>query len=243
MWLNNKMEEFDDFDFETNEEWDDKEREESPVFRFVKIIVALLVIIGLINIFGLRSLFFYRTTSPSVEQNEVEMKIDAEILQVPLNIIVLTTAEEGYGSKRNKESILSLVRNAGVIWEQGGIELTIKNIHFEEKSNTLISRLYQDPNLVINNVHNFDNESINVFLVGSLGGVNGVSFGGLNTVAVADYTTVYDFRALAHEVGHTLGLSHVSESTGQLMYQGANGSNLTIDEIEVARNNVKSYER
>lgn len=237
------MKEFNDFEFEMNEERDHKEREESPVFHIVKIIVVLLIILGLINIYGLRSFFFYRITSSSVKEEKVEMKIDAEILRVPLNIIVLTTAEEGYGSKRNKESILSLVRNAGVIWEQGGIELTIKNIHFEEKSNDLISRLYHNPGLVINNVQNFDNESINVFLVGSLGGVNGVSFGGLNTVAVADYTTVYDFRALAHEVGHTLGLSHVSESTGQLMYQGANGSNLTIDEIEVARNNAKSYER
>lgn len=235
------MEEFEDFDFEVNEEGNQEEREESPVFHIVKIIIVLLIILGLINIYGLRSFFFYKTTSPSAEEKKVEAKVDAETLQVPLNIIVLTTAEEGYGSKRNEESILSLVKNAGVIWEQGGIELVIKNIHFEEKSNALVSRLYENPGLVINNTQNFDDESINVFLVGSLGGINGVSFGGLNTVAVADYTTVYDFRALAHEIGHTLGLSHVSESKGQLMYQGANGSNLTIDEIEIARNNAEIY--
>jgi len=235
------MEEFEEIVFDINEDENKEEPEKSRVFRFIKVIVSLLVIIGLFNIFGLRNIFLYRTTSPSIEQEEVEMKVDAEILQIPLNIIVLTTAEEGYGSKRNQESVLSLVKNASVIWEQGGIEFVIKNIHFEDKSNTLLSELYHNPRLVINNIKNFDNESINVLLVGNLGGINGVSFGNLNTVAVADYTTVYDFRALAHEVGHILGLYHVSESRGQLMYQGANGSNLTIEEVEIARNNAEAY--
>jgi len=242
------MEEFEEIVFDINEDENEGKPEKSRVFRFVKVIVSLLVIIGLFNIFGLRNIFLYRITSPSIEQEGIEMKVDAEILQIYLNIVVLTTAEEGYGSKRNQESVLSLVRNASVIWDQGGIELVIKNINFEEKSNTLLSELYHNPRLVINNIKNFDppdgetgNESINVLLVGNLGGINGVSFGGLNTVAVADYTTVYDFRALAHEVGHILGLYHVSESRGQLMYQGANGSNLTIKEVEIARNNAESY--
>ena len=174
---------------------------------------------------------------------EVEIKVDAEILQVPLNIIVLTTVEDGYGSKRNSESVLSLVENASKIWEQGGIELVVKNIHFEEQSNTILGKLYQNPSLVIKNIQNFDNQSINVFLIGNLGGINGVSFGGLKTVAVADYTTVYDFRALAHELGHTLGLSHVDQSRGQLMYRGANGFNLSIEEIEIARNRAETYRK
>ena len=105
-----------------------------------------------------------------------------------------------------------------------------------------MGRLYQNPRAVINNLQNFDLESINVLLVGNLGGINGVSFGGLNTVAVADYTTVFDFRALAHEVGHSLGLSHVSKSSGQLMYQGANGFNISIEEIETARVGTERFE-
>ena len=235
------MEEFEEINFDINEDENEEEPKKSRVLRYLKVIVLILVIIGLLNIFGLRNYFLYRITSPSFQQEKIETKVDTEILQVPLNIIVLTTVENGYGSKRNNESVLSLVRNAGVIWEQGGIKLVIKDVHFEEKSNTLLGELYRNPRLVLNNIQNLDNESINVLLVGNLGGINGVSFGGLNTVAVADYTTVYDFRALAHEVGHILGLSNVSESKGQLMYQGANGSNLTIEEVEIARENAKIH--
>ena len=62
-----------------------------------------------------------------------------------------------------------------------------------------------------------------------------MAFGGLRSVAIADYTTVYDFRALAHEIGHLLGLSHVPVDRNLLMYQGANGSELSLEEIMRAR--------
>jgi hypothetical protein len=222
---------------------DEEKREESLVFKVAKIIVSLLILAGILNIFGFGNFFRYRITSPDVEQVEVVVKTDAEILNVPLNIIVLTTTEEGYGSKRDRESVLSLVANADEIWDQGGINLITKGIYFEEATNIVLGNLYQNPRLVINNVENFDKESINVFLVGSLGGINGVSFGGLNLVSVADYTTVYDFRALAHEIGHQLGLVHISESNGQLMYQGANGFNLSIEEIEKARSFAENFNK
>ena len=70
---------------------------------------------------------------------------------------------------------------------------------------------------MVSDIVGFDEATINVFLVGNLGGINGIAFGGLNSVAVADYTTVYDFRALAHEIGHILGLHHLLGSKGQLM--------------------------
>jgi len=232
------MDEFDESDFEINEE---EKRVESPFFKIAKGAIALLVLLAFLNVFGIRNFFLYRATPRAIQQEEVEVKIDAQILEVPLNIIVLTTSEGENGSKRNRENVLNLVENASRIWEQGGIRLVIKSIHFEEKDNILLGRLYQNPILVINNTQSFDKESINVFLVGNLGGINGVAFGSLNAVAVADYTTVFDFRALAHEVGHLLGLIHVDESRGQLMYQGANGANLSIEEIEIARDNAKIY--
>ena len=52
---------------------------------------------------------------------------------------------------------------------------------------------------------------------------------------VADETTVYDFRATSHEIGHVLGLSHVGP-VSRLMARGVNGFNLIEFEIEVARN-------
>jgi hypothetical protein len=77
-------------------------------------------------------------------------------------------------------------------------------------------------------------EGVIVFLVHSLDGINGIAFVGGRTVAVAEFTTVYDFRVLAHEVGHILGLSHVREG-GRLMSTDAGGAELTVEEAEKAR--------
>ena len=52
---------------------------------------------------------------------------------------------------------------------------------------------------------------------------------------------MYDFRAFAHEVGHVLGLDHVSGSRGQLMYRGANGFDLSLVEIERARISAQEF--
>jgi hypothetical protein len=234
-------ENFEEFDLEEAFEEEFQKREEKPIFRIFKWVVAFLVVIGLFNLFGFGNFFLYRTTSPDVKQIEVLKKIDAEILEVPLNILVLTSEGGNFGSNRSKESVLSLVENADEIWEQAGIDLVTKSIHFEELPDEVLRTLYQNPMLVINNVKNFDESVINVFLVGSIGGINGVSFNNLKAVAVADYTTVYDFRALAHEIGHQLGLSHVSKLSGELMYQGANGFNLSIEEIEIAREKTSTY--
>ncbi|MCH7911244.1 MAG: zinc metallopeptidase [Candidatus Hydrogenedentes bacterium] len=56
----------------------------------------------------------------------------------------------------------------------------------------------------MDSIEEFNRSNINVFLLGNLKGINGISFTGSNAVALADYTTVYDFRALAHEVGHAI---------------------------------------
>lgn len=56
----------------------------------------------------------------------------------------------------------------------------------------------------------------------------------------ADLTTVPDFRVLAHEIGHVLNLKHTDQSRARLMYQGANGFDLALDEIKTAREAIKS---
>ncbi|MEX1014203.1 MAG: hypothetical protein WDZ80_03525, partial [Candidatus Paceibacterota bacterium] len=76
---------------------------------------------------------------------------------------------------------------------------------------------------------------INVFLLRRLAGINGVAFMGLNTLAVADLTTNYDFRVLAHEVGHLLGLGHITLNKKRLMHQGSGGYMLTLKEAKIAR--------
>ena len=72
-------------------------------------------------------------------------------------------------------------------------------------------------------------------------GANGIAFPGIGVMAVADYTTEYDFRVFAHEVGHLLGLGHVQDSNSRLMYSGANGSKLTESEVLEARETAANF--
>ena len=72
----------------------------------------------------------------------------------------------------------------------------------------------------------------------SLNGINGIALVDIGSIMVADFTTVNDYRTTAHELGHLLGLKHV-EDRNFLMFKGSNGEILTIDEINIARNNAK----
>jgi len=76
---------------------------------------------------------------------------------------------------------------------------------------------------------------IYVLLAANLNGINGVAFSGINVVALADYTSVHDFRTLAHEIGHILNLSHTTSDESRLMHSGADGTALTQEEIITAR--------
>ena len=214
--------------------------ESSTLSRILQGAVALVVIIGLIYISGAYQYLFYKRTPPSAKQAPVESRIDAETLIVPLTIFIVT-AKEPYGSIRSKENAINLVENASRIWDQAGISLVTKSIYEIEKGDKEIEVFYDTPYLFFQDIGEFDETSINAFLIGNLRGINGIAFGGARSIAVADYTTVYDFRAFAHEVGHVLGLDHVSGSRGQLMYRGANGFDLSLVEIERARISAQEF--
>jgi len=219
----------------------DEEIKISLLSRVLKGFVALIALAGLLYISGISQYFFYQRTPPSVSQTEVASRVDAQSLSLPLTIFVVTGSEL-YGSRRSEENVLRLVENASRIWDQAGITLTIKNTYTISKTDEEMKIFSDTPAVFMRSITEFDEETINVFLVGNLGGINGIAFGGINSVAVADYTTVYDFRALSHEIGHMLGLSHVSGSQGQLMYRGANGFELSLVEIERARVNAQLFE-
>jgi len=196
-------------------------KEESLAWRITKIVVALAVVVGFVFLSGGNQYFLYQRTSPNVQQQEVQSQIDAEKFVVPLKIFIMD-------SQRTREDAVRLVENSDRIWEQASIELEIISIQ-ELKTSV------EDLPTFIQTLEEYDSLAVNVFLVDNLDGINGISYGGLYAVAVADYTTVFDFRVLAHEVGHVLHLSHVPVDKSRLMYQGANGFNLSLQEITRAR--------
>jgi len=218
------------------EEFDQKP---STGWRVVRGAVALVVAMGLIYISGVYQYFFFQRTSPEITQEQTQTAIDAQMITIPLTIFIVQN-NQAYGSKRDQQDVLRLVREAAKIWQQANIALEIQEIYTVQKSDRQIEVLYRDANQFARDLGGLESSTVNVVLVGSLQGLNGVSFGGVPMVAVADYTTVYDFRVLAHEIGHRLGLPHV-QNESRLMHQGANSFDLSLPEITTAREFAEGF--
>lgn len=208
-------------------------QEPSVVSRVLRWIVALAVLVGLVYLSGLDQYFFYQKTPAQVKQEPVASAVDAKEIVVPLSLFIVRN-DESNGSDRTEENVRNLVKNASQIWEQANIKLTIQNLYELKRTDEEISLLLDSPRKFVEGIAEFNPSTIHVFFVARLRGINGLAFSGLSSVAIADYTSVYDFRALAHEIGHILGLPHV-ENPLVLMHQGANGFELSLPEVLRAR--------
>ena len=202
--------------------------------------VAFMVISGLVYMSGVYQYLFFQRTPSSATTLPVENYLNAETLTIPLTVFIVTESKQ-FGSARSEEDVLRLVEKASEILGQAAIALTVKEIHTLSKSDEEVWDLFQNPRIFIQSVDEVDPETINLFLTRNLQGINGIAYTGLGSIAVADYTTVNDFRVLAHEIGHMLGLEHVSGFKGQLMYRGADGIDVSSEETEEARRNAEAF--
>jgi len=211
--------------------------EQTPRQRFfiwLTRIIGTIAIIGLVYLSGLYQSSFFQRTPTDVFFETQESKGVYEKISLPLTFFILKN-DSVLGSERSTDDIDQLVRNGNAILNQAGIDLGVRHIYTLELTDEEAALVFTNPSAFINSIPQFSRDSLNVFLVASLRGINGVAFRGLQSMAIADTTAVQDFRVFAHEIGHLLGLSHVSGDKNSLMYSGANGTDLSLDEIERAR--------
>ncbi|MEX1027170.1 MAG: reprolysin-like metallopeptidase [Candidatus Paceibacterota bacterium] len=209
---------------------------------FARFVVAGLVVAGLVYLSGTYQALLLRETPETIRQEALESRIDAEVLTVPVEVFLLTSESSTFGTKRDRENAARIVQNASNIWSQAGIELVLGEIRTIEVGEEDIDRFTRDPHGYVRSISGHGAERIGVFLTGTLSGLNGVAFGGTGSLVVADVVSHYDFRTLAHEIGHVFGLAHTG-SGRRLMSQGAYGTTLTLDEIAEARSRAEAFVR
>jgi hypothetical protein len=204
--------------------------------------IAAIVLIGLVYISGVHQYFFLQRTSPDIRQESVQSAVNAERITISITVYIVRNSGV-YGSERTAEDVSRLVAEASRVWEQASISLMVRGVYEVEKTDEEIGMLFQNAGVFARGLPHphMEDKSIHAVLVRNLQGLNGVAFGSVPLVAVADYTSVYDFRVLAHEIGHKLGLQHVVNEK-RLMHQGANGFELSLREITAARNIARKYQ-
>lgn len=158
---------------------------------------------------------------------------DQVLLDYPGTITVPIHVHIVDGSSRDAENAKLTVNQSNRILSQAGVRLEIADIDKAPGIST-------DRNILARgNPFPADPERIDVYFAQYIG-ANGVSFSPDAAVFVADPTTVNDYRTLAHEIGHVLGLHHAG-NIEFLMYQGSNGEFLRSEEIATMRRNAARF--
>ena len=199
------------------------DQETSLEWRIVSGVVAFFCIVALLFMYGGRQFVRFLPTPDAATVPTQAQVIDAEnVVSVPVSVFVLKQDETAEAVNTD-----ALIEKANNILHQAAIRLSVKNrrtVNIKGRSPLGIGDI-ADAESRRQYVENVPEETINIFITQSLDGLNGIAFAGQRTVAVAEYNTGFDFRVLAHEVGHALGLDHVS-SGENLMYSGSSGIRL-----------------
>ena len=170
--------------------------------------------------------------------------ISREVISLSISLYLLVDdrgdPDPEISTHRTEEDLREILEGMNDIWSQADIRLELQTIEFVEVPEAILQ------GILVGNLGPFFREvgdsialpqtsAINGFYIRRIGGPNGTNPFRSRSFFVIDEPTVFDRRVSSHEVGHILGLYHVSDDPGRLLFSGTNGITLTENEATVAR--------
>ena len=170
--------------------------------------------------------------------------VPREIISLSISLYLLMDDVGGpdpaISTQRTEKDLREILAGMNDIWSQADIRLELQTIESVEVPKVMLQ------GILAGDVEPFFREiglgialpqaaTINGFYVHRVGGPNGINPFRSRAFFVIDEPSVLDRRVSSHEVGHILGLLHVLDDPGRLLFSGTNGMTLTEDEATVAR--------
>jgi len=172
-------------------------------------LIALVFALATFFLFGgMYQLGLFQQTPAHTPAGEYQPVITQELQRLPVTVYVL---DQSRRESPPATTTKRLIDRTNAVLGQARIRLSLATTSVITTSDlhSTTGRLAASPEHLKKELPQLRADRLHIIVSRGLGGINGVAFPGQQVVAVSKYTTSFDFRVLAHEVGHILSLDHV----------------------------------